>query len=270
MELKQYGAILRRWLWLILLATGIAAGTSYLATRQMPKVYQASTTLMVGQTLQNPNPTTGLLNISQQLAQTYAQIATPAPVLQSALDDLEIQVPVDRWRDQINARTIPGTSLIEIRVVDSDPLRAQALANGLGNQLITQSPAGSEQSDSQRGFVQNQMKELEFNIEQAQLEIKQQSSISSTGDSQKEEDKQKQIDALQNQISTWQQTYASFLDYVAPRAANYISVIDPAHFPDKPIAPNVPVYVLSSGAIGMLLAICGIFIIGHVEKAKKE
>jgi capsular polysaccharide biosynthesis protein len=160
MELKQYGAILRRWFWLILLATGIAAATSYLATRQMPRVYAASTSLIVGQSLQNPNPTTELLSISQQLAQTYAQIITTDPVLQGALEDLGIQMTTERLREHVNARNIPGTPLIEIRVVDTDSLRAQAIANEMARQLILHSPATNEPSDPQRNFVQNQLDEI--------------------------------------------------------------------------------------------------------------
>jgi len=270
MDLKHYAVMLWRWLWLILLATGIAAGTSYFATRQMPRVYQASTTLVVGQSLQNPNPNTELLNISQQLAQTYAQIATTDPFLQNALDDLRIPTTTDRLREQVNARNIPGTALIEIRVVDTDPLRAQALANELGRQLVLYSPAAKEQNDPQREFVQNQVDEIQRNIEQAQLKIKGlQSSIKLSYDSAIITDTQNQIDTLQTRISGWQQSYAGFLNYLAPRAPNYVSVIDPARLPARPIAPNVPLYVLSSAAIGMLMALGGIFIMEYVDETRK-
>ncbi len=49
MELRHYASILWRWLWLIALGTLLAAGTSYLVTRSMPRVYEASTTLLVNQ-----------------------------------------------------------------------------------------------------------------------------------------------------------------------------------------------------------------------------
>ncbi len=269
MEVKRYGVILRRWFWLILLATGIAAGTSFFATRQMPRVYQSSTTLMVGQSLQNPNPTVELMNISQQLAQTYAQIATTDPVLQSALDDLGIQITTDRLREQVNARNIAGTSLIEIRVVDTDSVRAQAIANEMARQLIVQSPTANDQSDPQRNFVQKQVDELQRNIEEAQFKIKElQNSVKSSEGSRENEDKKQKINTLQNEINVWQQSYAGFLNYLAPRATNSVSVIDPARLPPRPIAPNVPLYVLSSAAIGMLLAVCGVFLIEYAEKRR--
>ncbi len=38
MELKQYWNIVWKWMWLIVLATGLAAVCSYLATRDAPEV----------------------------------------------------------------------------------------------------------------------------------------------------------------------------------------------------------------------------------------
>ncbi len=267
MELKRYAAVLRRWLWLILLAMAIAAGTSSFATSQMPRVYQASTIVIVGQSLQNPDPTSGLLNISQQLAQTYAQIATTAPVLQGTLDNLGIQMTTDRLHDQVNARNIPGTPLIEIRVVDTNSLRAQTIANEMAHQLILQSPTINELSDPQRNFVQEQLGEIQRSIEEAQRKIKELSLTKLTENSREVEVQEQQISTLQNQISVWQQNYAGFQNFLVPRAANSVSVIDPARLPARAIAPNVPLYLLSSAAIGMLLALCGIFIIERVENA---
>jgi tyrosine-protein kinase len=265
MSLKQPVAVLRKWIWLIPLAAGIAAGASYLATRQMPKVYQASTMLLVGQSLQNPNPSTELLNISQQLAQTYVQLVPTVPFLQNAVDDLGAQMTTDQLRDQVNARNIPGTALIEIRVVDTDPLRAQALANEMARQLILLSPASNEPSDPQRNFVQKQVDEIQRNIEEAQNKIKELQSPTILTGSREVVDNRQQISTLQNQVNIWEQTYAEFLTYLAPRAANYVSVIDPARVPDKPIAPNIPLYVLSSATIGIALAVCGIFVIEYLD-----
>ena len=74
MELRQYWSILWKWMWLIALATGIAAVSSYLAVSQQPKVYQSSATLLVGQSVQSLDPQATDIYISQQLATTYIQI----------------------------------------------------------------------------------------------------------------------------------------------------------------------------------------------------
>jgi capsular polysaccharide biosynthesis protein len=88
MELRQYVNIIWKWLWLIVLATVIAAGSSYYASRSMPRIYQTSTTLMVGQTIQNRNASGQDIWTSQQLAEAYAQVAIRQAVLQGVADAL--------------------------------------------------------------------------------------------------------------------------------------------------------------------------------------
>ena len=75
MELRQYFNTIRKWLWLILLATLVATVSSFIATRKQPPIYSAGTTLVVGSTIENPNPTGMDIYLGQQLAQTYAEIA---------------------------------------------------------------------------------------------------------------------------------------------------------------------------------------------------
>ena len=48
MELRESFSIARRWLWLFVLATAIAALGAWVTTAFIPKIYMAQTTLMVG------------------------------------------------------------------------------------------------------------------------------------------------------------------------------------------------------------------------------
>ncbi len=66
MDLQQYLTLFRKWVWLVIVVVGIAVASSYYYTRQVPPVYQASTTLLVGQALQNPNPNNGEFNVAAQ------------------------------------------------------------------------------------------------------------------------------------------------------------------------------------------------------------
>ncbi len=86
MELRQYFNTIRKWWWLIVLATLIATLASFLATRSQPAQYSSKTTLMIGQTLENPNPTGNEVWLGQQLAQTYAEIAKRDLVRQATMD----------------------------------------------------------------------------------------------------------------------------------------------------------------------------------------
>ena len=67
MELQQYFVIVRKWWWLAVACVLVAALSSYLGTLQMPRIYQATTTVMVGQALEQTNPNSQDFWISEQL-----------------------------------------------------------------------------------------------------------------------------------------------------------------------------------------------------------
>ena len=272
MELKQYFSIFSKWLWLILLSTAIAAAASYYVTSQQPKVYQSSAKLLVGQSIQSPAPNSGDIYTSQQLALTYIQIAKTSPVLQATIDALGLTMSPEQLDGMSTASIIQGTQLIELTVVDTDPSRAQALANELAHQLTLQGPASAGQDQSGRGaFAQKQVDELQKKIEDGQKEIAGlQSSIQVTASARDIADKQQQINILQTQVTQWQQTYASLLNSLAPKSANYLSIIEPASLPYNPIAPNISQSVLAAAAIGLILAVGGAFLIEYLDDTIKS
>ncbi len=271
MELKQYWSIVWKWMWLIVLSTGIAAVSSYLATSQSPRIYQASTTLLIGQSIQNLNPNAQDLYTSQQLALTYVQIVKTEAVLQGAIDALELKMSPDQLRGNVNAAIVQGTQLIDLKVVDTNPARAQAIANEVANQLILQGPASDNAEAGRREFIQKQVDDLQTKIQDAQKQIADQlSSIQVTASAREIADKQNQITALQVQMNQWQITYASLLTFLAPKSPNYISVVEPARLPTSPIAPNVMMSVLVAAAIGLTLAVGGAFLIEYIDDTLKS
>src|SRR6266508_2232093 len=75
MELNKYIFPLRKWWWLVVASTLIAAIFSSLSILRQPTVYQARTTLMIGTTINKPNPSGNELNLGGQLAAAYADLA---------------------------------------------------------------------------------------------------------------------------------------------------------------------------------------------------
>ncbi len=271
MELRQYWSIVWKWLWLIVLSTGIAAVSSYLATARSPRIYQASTLLLIGQSIQNLNPNAQDIYTSQQLALTYVQIVKTEAVLQGAVDALGLKMSPDQLRGSVNASIVQGTQLIDLRVVDTNPARAQAVANEIARQLILQGPASDKDEAGRREFVQKQVDDLQSKIQDAQKQIADQlSSIQVTASAREIADKQNQITALQVQMNQWQITYASLLNFLAPTSPNYISIVEPARLPTFPIAPNVMMSVLVAAAIGLTLAVGGAFLIEYIDDTLKS
>ncbi len=272
MELRKYFAVLWRWLWLIILAAGLSAVSSYLWNSRQPKVYQASASLLVGQSLDNPNPNSGDIATSQQLALTYIQIAKTQPVLQGVIDTLQLKMSADQLSGNTSANIIYGTQLIELRVVDTDPARAQAVAAEFARQLILQAPSSRDTDEqSRREFVQSQAEDIRAKIVEAQKKINDlQKSITATSSAREIADKQQQITTLQGQVNQFQLTFAALNSAIAPRSVNTLSMVEPPKLPTSPIAPNVVTNVLLSAAIGLALALVSIFLIEYLDDTIKS
>src|SRR5438105_3253100 len=209
MDVKYYLLMLWRWAWLIVLSTTLAAAISFFVSSRLPKVYSATTTLIVGETLQNTNPQANDFTTSERLAMSYSQIVRREPVLQATVDALKLPIPWQALVGQIVATAAPNTSLLQITAVDNDPDRATVIANEVARQLIGQSPTPKEQQqDQQQQFVTRQMAELQAKIVDAQTQIKTlQGRLSQDSSARSIQDTQGQIAALQQLIAGWQATY---------------------------------------------------------------
>lgn len=270
MELKRYLLIIVRWWWMIALAVILAAVFSYVATSRQPRIYQASTRLLVGQSFRSTNPSPTDFQTSTALALTYIEIAKTTPVLQATLDALKLKIAPEDLRARFRASLVPNTQLIELRVDDTDPERAQALANELAYQLTLQGPA-AQQDPAQREFIQQQIDDLQNKIREAQKTIAElRSSIDVNLGARDVSAKQQQIASLETEIARWQQSYVAMQQLLAPRSPNYLSVIEPAQRPRYPYAPNVMLNVVLAAAIGLALSLSVVVFIEYLDDTLKH
>ena len=205
MDLGAYLKPLLRMWWLIIAAVLVATVASFLMLRRVPPTYQSHAVLMVGQALQNPNPSNNDLYMSQQLANTYVDILQREQLQNATKAALGLE-----WLPQYSARIVPATQLIELAVIDTIPERAQAVGSELANQLIRLTPAGTENVDqSRQAFIAQQLDELEASIEATREEIsKKQSELASMLSARQIADAQTQITALEGKLQTLQANYA--------------------------------------------------------------
>lgn len=267
MELKTYFLPLLRWWWLLLLASGLAAVTSFWTVRQQPDRYQSTTTLMIGQVIQDPNPSNAQLNLGNQLAEAYADIAERGPVRQATMAALGVnRLP------SYNVQALPNRQLIQIAVVDTDPAQAQAVASELANQLIRLSPGGSQEGDQERqAFINQQLDTLEEQIAATEGEIQEEQEIlGELVSAQEIADTQNEIAALQSKLSTLQSTYAGLLAGTKEEAVNTLSVIEPASFPRRPVGPGQGMTVLAATAIAFALAAGAAYLLEYLDDTIKS
>jgi non-specific protein-tyrosine kinase len=267
MALEDYWKVVKKWWWLMVASTLVATASSAFSLSREPRIYEAATTVIVGQSLEKANPTYSDFSIGQQLAQTYVNMVQRQPVLQGAAEALELGfIP---WSGNVSAQIVPGTQLVEIRVRDTSPERARALADEIARQLILQTPNNPTENERRRTFVQEQLLTLEENIEITEEEIvAEQAKLDAANSARAIQQYQANIDALEQKLASYQSNYATLLQS-NQEATNYISVIEPATLPTDPISPNVPETLILAAAIGLSLAAGGAILIEFLDNTIK-
>jgi capsular exopolysaccharide synthesis family protein len=251
MELKSLFGPMRRWWWLLLAGTLIAGVSSYIATRDLPSIYLARATLIVGRTFEDPNPTGNELGLSRQLTSLYAEIARRQPIRDATKDALGL----DKLPDY-EVAAIPDTQLLEISVTDTIPVRAQAVANELANQLILGSPASAQQQEAERQiFIRQQLDYLQASIIGTQSQLAGlQARLADLESAVEISETQNQIEALETKLSTTQTTYASLLANTTEGATNTVSLIEAAALPMTPIGFSRNMLIALASFLGLMLS----------------
>lgn len=271
MELRYYLNLVWKWAWLLLLSVGLAATSSYFASKAATPLYRTQTTLMVGRVTENPDPNSADLWTGQQLAYTYAQLARREPVLRGAIERLGLEMDWQSLAGRVSSNIVEQTMLLEIRVVDSDPYRAKVLADAIAQELIARSPAASELSETgQTAFIQAQLDDLKAKIENARAETgRLREELDAANSARQIQDLQNQINLLETKISGWQYSYSQLLLSLQGGDVNALSIVEEASIPMAPISPNVRMNVLLASVIGLVLAVGGAFLIEYLDDTIK-
>ena len=256
-----------RWWWLVVLSVLLATGASYVAAERQQPLYASRTTLIVGSTIQTPNPTNTDFSLARQLALLYADIAMRDPVRNSTMQALGLEGLPNY------AVTVPGNGqLIEIVVQGTDPGRAQAVANELAVQLIARVPETTFQIYPEREeFTQEQLSYLEEKIIETQDAIAvAQLDLAELTSAEQIVDAQTNLNALQMKLTTLQSTYASLLSATGDEPVNTISVIESADLPTRPVNTENWVYVALAATLGLALSLAAAYLLEYLDVSLRE
>ena len=267
MELNKYIFPLRKWWWLVAASTLIAAIFSSLSVLRQPAIYQARTTLMIGTTITNPNPSSNELFLGQQLAAAYADLANREIVRNATKNSLGMsQLP------EYFAQALPNTQLIAITVNDIDPERAQIVANELAAQMIHLSPVSGQSDERVRQeFVRERLNSLEVQIQETEVEIeKLQEELANTFSAQQINNKQDQIASLQSKLSTMENNYGLLLSNTQQGAINTLTIIASAELPSRPMGSLKGLTILLAAAAGFVLAAGTAYLLEYLDDSLKS
>jgi non-specific protein-tyrosine kinase len=271
-ELYRFKGVIRWW-WLMLISAVIAAGISYYVSSQQPRIYQTTTTLMVGQAVQKTNPGSQDFYMAEQLGQAYAQMVVREPVLQATIDSLSLKMD---WRAlgwQVLAWQVPQTQLMQVSVEDTSPERAVIIADELAYQLVLKTPTSpqNEARQMRSQFVVEQLNDLERRIQAAQdRTIELEAQLDQSFSAREINNIQGEITNLQNLINGWQTNYTNLLSFLEGSGSpNTLAIIEPATLPTNPISPNVKTNVILAAATGLMLALAAAFALEFIDNTVK-
>jgi len=251
MNIRGYLNPLIKWWWLIIIAAGLAVGTSSYFLKEQPPVYRSRTTLLIGQALNNPNPSGSEFYLGQQLAGLYADIARREPLQNAAKEALELSV-LPRY----DVGIVANSQFLEINVYDSNPELAWKVADELARQLILLSPSNlGTDEQARRDFIKKQMDGVQSSIiESEQQIVAAREELGKLTSAREIGRAREQIDALTDKLTTLQTTYANLAATSPNSATNILSIVEPAALPLRPQGPNPMIIVAIAGLFGFALA----------------
>jgi len=132
--ISYYAMLARRWAWLVVLGVVICGGATYIISKRLPPVYQASANLVIN--LKSSTSPLDSVSASQLATDTYAQVLTSPTILAPVLAG-HPGLTLNQLSSMASAKALPNSSLIELDVNSSNPQMAAQLANEISNSFVS-------------------------------------------------------------------------------------------------------------------------------------
>jgi succinoglycan biosynthesis transport protein ExoP len=260
MDLRRQLIIVRAWLWFLIASVLLAASAAFLISGAMPRIYDAQSALLVGQSLTAANPNSDQLLAAQRLSQTYATVVTTRPVAQRVITALGLQMTADELLGEVRSDAPASSALVYVTVSDTDPVRAAKIANAFADELVAESPAiQGQQADLQKA-IQTNLDSTQAQITQTQGQIDQLTAITSRTAGEDQE-----LQTLESDLVSLRATYAALLPNLTTNSSNTLTVVEPAVPPAGPSSPRTLLNVILAALLGLLAAVGIAFLVEYLD-----
>ena len=252
--IRAYLVLFWRWAWLIVLAGVLAGAASFFVSMRMEPVYEAKSTIMVGNPVVTNSADYSSLIASERLTRIYSEMIVSQKVLTEVSELLGLTIPLSGLSDMISVAPVGNTNFIELSVRSNNPEQAARIANTLVGVFANQVQSAQSSSYIQsKESLQEQLAHIDDQIREYTDQL-----IATSDEDEDEKDR------LDTKLSQYQQIYSDLLmsfEQVrlaeAQSSAN-ITQIDEASIPLEPVSPNVLKNTGLAVAVGMMLAAGGL------------
>jgi capsular polysaccharide biosynthesis protein/Mrp family chromosome partitioning ATPase len=271
MDQAKFLNVVRRYALFLVLAALVASLTAFLVLNDQPTLYEAKTRLLVGPTVDSPNPDLNSLRIGGQLMTTYADLVTTRPFLESISNKLGQKINLEELGAMIETKQNAEARILTIYVRHQDPKQAVAIANAAAETLVEISPSQDNSSALLRAQLSNQSQQLEQMITNTEASIQQlEVDLIALGNVQAESpeaaqmnlERQKlvsdQLAGERSRMSDTLRTLATLYQVLLQTNTNQLEIIEPAGAV-FPLTQNLPLRIAASGLAGLLLVMSIIF-----------
>ena len=243
MEVRQYWAVVRKWLWLILAGILISGGVAYFLSQRPTDHYRATAVLLVQQS------TNSELYSSQYQYGTstssVAELIKQPTVMQELARQIGQSFTPEIMSGRLDVKADSSTNLITLSVWDWGPERAAFIANTSATVFVKwYQDAFVNQANQSLGATNNRIAGLEATPDRTA-------------------DEEAELQQLRLLRSAWTAELGRAM------VANAVLIMEPASVPGAPVSHHTWRNVALACALGLILTVGSAFFIEYLDRSVK-
>ncbi len=263
MEQKFFRAVWR-WLWLIVLVTGLSGLITYWVSRSAPTTYEAEARLIVGPGLDSPVLDLDTLRTSGQLIQTYADMAGTPSFHRSIVSRLGLDITGIELSKNLEVVANEESQILTIRARHEEAVQAILIANTAAELLIEASPTSQGNAAAQLiSEMQQQIARLEEDIANSKaIIIELETELQTTSDPIQQNLLTTQLSEERRFLSENNQALARLYETMQRPIANQIRFVEVANSAQR-LDGGLNLKVLIGAMVGMMITLIPILTVTY-------